>query len=76
VDKRNIVGSRVAAQRQRQGMTQTDLMNHFNRHGVDITRTAVPQLETGLRCVRDFEVVELANILKTTSQYLLMGQSK
>lgn len=76
MDKRNIVGSRVADRRQRQGMTQTDLMNQLNKHGVEITRTAVTKLETGFRCVRDYEVVALAKILKTTPQYLLTGQDK
>lgn len=76
MDKRNIVGSRVATQRQRQGMTQTDLMSQLNKLGIDITRTAVTKLETGFRCVRDYEVVALAKILKTTPQYLLTGRSK
>ncbi|MBC8205842.1 MAG: helix-turn-helix transcriptional regulator [Kiritimatiellaeota bacterium] len=74
MDKRNIVGSRVATQRQRQGMTQTDLMSELNKEGVEITRTAVTKLETGFRCVRDYEVVALAKILKTTPQYLLTGR--
>ena len=76
MDKRNIVGSRVVAQRQRQGMTQTDLMSSLNKQGVEITRTAVTKLETGFRCVRDYEVVALAKILKTTPQYLLTGRGK
>ena len=76
MDKRNIVGSRVAAQRQRQGMTQTALMARLNKEGVEITRTAVTKLETGFRCVRDYEVVALAKILKTTPQYLLTGRGK
>jgi hypothetical protein len=57
-------------------MTQTDLMNCLSEHGVGITRTAVTKLETGFRCVRDYEVVALAKILKTTPQYLLTGRSK
>ena len=76
MDKRNIVGSRVAAQRQQQGMTQTDLMSQLNKHGIESTRTAVTKLETGFRCVRDYEVVALAKILKTTPQYLLTGRGK
>jgi arginine repressor len=57
-------------------MTQTDLMSQLNKHGVEITRTAVTKLETGFRCVRDYEVVALAKILKTTPQYLLTGRNK
>ena len=55
---------------------QTDLMQSLNGQGIQITRTAVTKLETGFRCVRDFEVVALAGILKTTPQYLLTGRSK
>jgi hypothetical protein len=73
---RNIVGQRVAKLRQKLQMTQTDLMLALTKQGIQITRTAVTKLETGFRCVRDFEVVALAKILKTTPQYLLTGQSK
>ena len=76
MDKRNIVGNRVAVQRHRQGMTQTDLMTQLKKEGVEITRTAVTKLETGFRCVRDYEVVALAKILETTPQFLLTGRSK
>lgn len=73
---RNIVGQRVATLRQKLQMTQTDLMQALTKQGVQITRTAVTKLETGFRCVRDFEVVALAGILKTTPQYLLTGRKK
>jgi transcriptional regulator with XRE-family HTH domain len=73
---RNIVGQRVAKLRQKLQMTQTDLMLALTKQGVEITRTAVTKLENGTRCVRDFEVVALANILKTTPQYLLTGRGK
>lgn len=76
MDKRNIIGSRVATQRLHQGMTQTDLTTQLNKHGVEITRTAVTKLETGFRCVRDYEVVVLAKVLKTTPQYLLTGRGE
>ncbi len=70
------MGQRVTKTRQKQEMTQTDLMLKLNGQGIQITRTAVTKLETGFRCVRDFEVVALAKILKTTPQYLLTGRNK
>ena len=73
---RNIVGQRVAKQRQKLQLTQTGLMQKLNGLGIQITRTAVTKLETGFRCVRDYEVVALAGILKTTPQYLLTGRKK
>ena len=74
--ERNIVGQRVTKQRQKLELTQTDLMQKLNRCGISITRTAVTKMETGFRCVRDYEVVALADILKTTTQYLLTGRGK
>ena len=76
MNEKNIVGQRVAKLRQKLQMTQTDLMLSLIKQGVQITRTAVTKLETGFRCVRDFEVVALAAILKTTPQYLLTGRNK
>ena len=73
---KNITGKRVAKCRKELGMTQTDLMNKLEKHGVHIRRTDITKLEIGTRCVRDYEVLALARILKTTPQYLLTGRGK
>lgn len=73
---KNITGERVARLRKEQGLTQTDLMQKLARRDVHIRRTDITKLEIGTRCVRDFELLALARILKTTPQYLLTGRGK
>jgi DNA-binding XRE family transcriptional regulator len=76
MDGKNITGKRVAALRTELGLTQTNLMGKLAKQDVHIRRTDITKLETGFRCVRDYEVVALAKILKTTPQYLLTGRNK
>jgi len=76
VDGKNITGERVAKLRTELGFTQTDLMEKLARQDVHIRRTDITKLEIGTRCVRDYEVLALAKILKTTPQYLLTGRGK
>ena len=73
---KNITGKRVARLRVEQGMTQTDLMNGLAKRDVHIRRTDITKLEIGTRCVRDYELLALSKILKTTPQYLLTGRGK
>lgn len=73
---KNITGNRVAALRKSMQLTQTDLMNLLVKEEIHIRRTDITKLEIGTRCVRDYEVVALAKILKTTPQYLLTGRNK
>ena len=76
MDGKNITGKRVAKLRAELGMTQTDLMNKLEKKNVQIRRTDITKLEIGTRCVRDYEVLALSRVLKTTPQYLLTGRSK
>ena len=73
---KNITGQRVAKLRRELQMTQTNLMDKLARHDVHIRRTDITKLEIGTRCVRDYEVLALSRILKTTPQYLLTGRGK
>jgi len=73
---KNITGQRVAKLRKELQMTQSDLMDRLASADVHIRRTDITKLEIGTRCVRDYEVVALAKILKTTPQFILMGRSK
>lgn len=73
---KNITGERVAKLRKELQMTQTDLMEKLEKKSVHIRRTDITKLEIGTRCVRDYEVLALSKILKTTPQYLLTGRGK
>lgn len=76
MDGKNITGKRVAKLRMERGMTQSNLMDRLAKKDVHIRRTDITKLEIGDRCVRDYEVLALARILKTTPQYLLTGRDK
>jgi transcriptional regulator with XRE-family HTH domain len=76
VNGKNITGARVAKLRKELGMTQSDLMKALAKQEVHIRRTDITKLEIGTRCVRDYEVLALSRILKTTPQYLLTGRGK
>ena len=76
MNRKNIIGQRVAKLRKDLLLTQSDLMERLARKDVYIRRTDITKLEIGSRCVRDYEVLALAKILKTTPQYLLTGRNK
>lgn len=72
-DKRkNICGIRIRELRKQQNMTQKQLSIKAQLAGYDfITETAVIKLELGTRFIPDYEVAIFAELLNTTSEYLL-----
>ena len=76
MDGKNITGQRVAKLRKELDMTQLDLMDQLAKQNVHIRRTDITKLEIGTRCVRDYEVLALSRILKTTPHYLLTGRNR
>lgn len=70
---KNIVGKRVREARFALSptVTQEDLAGRLAAKGLVIDRSAVARIELGERYVLDFELVELAHVLKTTTAYLL-----
>jgi DNA-binding XRE family transcriptional regulator len=76
MDGKNITGQRVAKLRKELDMTQSDLMEQLAKQDVHIRRTDITKLEIGTRCVRDYEVLALSRILKTTPHYLLTGRKR
>ena len=76
MDGKNISGKRIARLRKELDMTQSDLMAALAKKDVHIRRTDITKLEIGTRCVRDYELLMLSQVLKTTPQYLLTGRGK
>ena len=70
---RNIVGERIKeARRQFQPpLTQDQLSGKLANQGVQIDRVAITKIESGLRCVFDFEVRALASVLRIDVRWLL-----
>lgn len=70
---RNIVGKRVRKARTsaKQPLTQDQLSGKLAAEGVGLDRVAITKIESGLRCVFDFEVRALATVLKVDVRWLL-----
>ena len=70
---RNIVGKRVKEARQSHfpPLTQDQLSGKLAANGLQLDRVAIAKIETGIRCVFDFEIKALARILKVDANWLL-----
>ena len=69
--KKNICGDRVHEARCRYRLTQSDLAAQLQVAGIIIERDSVSRIEIGTRFVADYELRELAKILKVTVGWLL-----
>ncbi len=69
--KKNICGERVHEARCRLRMTQSDLAAQLQVAGIIIERDSISRIEIGTRFVADYEIRELAKILKVSPLWLL-----
>ncbi len=72
---RNLIGARVEQARKELGMKQKELLAQLQVNGVDMNASALSKLEGQVRCVNDFELAALANILNVSVDWLL-GREK
>lgn len=69
--KKNICGERIHEARCKLRLTQSDLAAQLQINGIIIERDSVSRIEIGTRFVADYELRELAKILKVTVNWLL-----
>lgn len=69
--KKNICGERVHEARCRHRMTQSALAAKLQLVGITIERDSISRIEIGTRFVADYEIRELAKILKVSAEWLL-----
>ena len=69
--KKNICGERVHEARCKLRLTQSDLAAQLQINGIIIERDSISRIEIGTRFVADYELRELAKILKVTVNWLL-----
>ena len=69
--KKNICGERVHEARRKQHLTQSDLAARLQINGIIIERDSVSRIEIGTRFVADYELREIAKILKVSANWLL-----
>lgn len=68
---RNMVGARVELARKQKGMKQKELLAQLQVRGIDMNASGLSKLEGQVRCVMDFELAALADILGVSVDWLL-----
>ena len=69
--RKNICGDRVHEARCRLRLTQSDLAAQLQVAGINIERDSVSRIEIGTRFVADYELRQLAKLLKVSVAWLL-----
>ena len=69
--KKNICGDRVHEARCKLRMTQSDLAAKLQLANIIIERDSISRIEIGTRFVADYEIREIAKILKVNVAWLL-----
>ncbi len=69
--KKNICGERIHEARCKLRMTQSDLAAKLQLAGITIERNSLSRIEIGTRFVADYELRELAKVLKVSVNWLL-----
>ncbi len=69
--KKNICGDRIHEARCKLRLTQSDLAAQLQINGITIERDSISRIEIGTRFVADYELRELAKILKVSVNWLL-----
>ncbi len=69
--KKNICGNRIHEARRKQHLTQSELAARMQINGIIIERDSISRIEIGTRFVADYELRELAKILKVSVDWLL-----
>ncbi len=69
--KKNICGDRVHEARCRHRLTQSDLAAKLQLANIIIERDSISRIELGTRFVTDYEIREIARILKVSVDWLL-----
>ncbi len=71
--KKNIVGLRVRALREKAGLSQEQLMAQLQLLGMDAERGVIKRIEGGQRTVSDLELRLLAKYFQVSYAFLLDG---
>ena len=69
--KKNICGDRVHEARCKLRLTQSDLAAQLQINEIIIERDSISRIEIGTRFVADYELREIAKILKVSVNWLL-----
>ena len=70
------IGKFITALRKANGMTQKDLAGAIQLLGVMLDRMSINRIESGHRCVSDYELVAFAEALGVSAEWLLYGNDR
>jgi transcriptional regulator with XRE-family HTH domain len=68
--KANVVGPQVQKRRYELELTQEQFAAKCQLQGFDISRATLSQIEARLRCVKDYELLQLAHALNSSIESL------
>lgn len=74
--KKNLVGARVRALREKAKLSQESLMAQLQLLGMDAERGVIKRIENGDRAVSDMELRLIAQFFQVTYEYLIDGTEK
>lgn len=80
---KNAIGPQLAKHRSDLAMSQAEFAGLCQREGWDVSRETLAKIESGIRCVTDLELLEIATALEiplpalfsTSEQYLFHKKS-
>ncbi|MEA4829366.1 MAG: helix-turn-helix transcriptional regulator [Enterococcus thailandicus] len=67
----NICGARITVLRKKLGLSQRALADKIQLQGIDLSKNAIQQIESGERFVTDIELRAFAKFFKVASDMLL-----
>lgn len=67
----NICGKNVARMRKEMKISQRELADRLQLHGLDVDKNAIQRIEAGKRFVTDIELLALSKVLGTSFDELL-----
>ena len=69
--RKNICGERIHEARRKLKLTQNDLAARLQINGILLERDSISRIEIGTRFVTDYELREIAKILKVSVNWLI-----
>lgn len=69
--KKNICGHRLKEARKAMKLSQLELAEEMQKHGITIERDSVSRIELGTRFVPDYELVVFSKILEKDVEWFL-----
>lgn len=71
---RNALGGKIRHAREAKGWSQSDLARKLQIYGWDVERTVITKIELRRRCITDYELIAIAEILEISIDKLAQGK--